>query len=64
MNKKELAKILYESGISQADLARRLQVSGSSVSRWLSGEIPISHSTAIAIRTTIRDAEVESEGKL
>lgn len=54
MNGNELKTLRAGAGLTQAELARRMSVDVSTVSRWERGESKISQSTEIAIRAVIR----------
>ena len=54
MDGNELKTLRAGAGLTQADLARRLSVDVSTVSRWERGERKISQANEIAIRTVIR----------
>lgn len=49
----ELRAMLARAGITQGELARRLEVNDRTVRRWASGDVELRGMAAIAVRTVV-----------
>jgi plasmid maintenance system antidote protein VapI len=57
MNYAELSDIIKQLNVTQMDLARRLDVDGRTVRRWVSGETSIPLTAQLAIRYLLTKAK-------
>jgi DNA-binding transcriptional regulator YiaG len=57
----QLRAMLADAGITQGELARRLEVNDRTVRRWASGETDLRGMAAIAVRAVVAQAHQEED---
>lgn len=63
MTKKEIAELMRLNSWTQAELARRVEVTEGAISLWLSGQRPVTGPARVLLREWLTQARAAEESK-